>query len=298
MDNVLSFRNVRKTFGKRRVLEDVSLGVRPGERLAVLGHNGAGKSTLIRLALGLLPLDQGTISVGGAAAGSTAARMTTAYLPEAPAFHPALSGREQMRLFANLSGVDRSEADILLERVGLQNTADRRIGTWSKGMRQRLGLAQVLLGRPAVALLDEPTSGLDPLFRSDLYSMVDEMTARGTAVLVASHALSELETRTDRIAILCQGRVVVSDRLEPLREKAGLPVRLKVKTTENHAVDLHARFGGTLVNGSSVEVLCPPSEKMARLAEITGMGELVHDLEVTQPSLEDIYEHYSQGASP
>ena len=298
MDSALSVSAVSKAYGSRRVLHEVSLEVRAGERVALLGHNGAGKTTLMKLALGLVPADGGSISVGGTAAGSAVAREAAAYLPEALAFHPALTGREHLGLFARLGGVWRAAVPGLLGRVGLGDAADRRIGTWSKGMRQRLGLAQMLLGRPALALLDEPTSGLDPVSRHELYTIVDEMAGQGTAVLVASHALTELEARTDRIAILREGRMVACDALARLRDEAGLPVRLRVTARGERAADLQARIGGARLNGASVEILCPPSEKMARLAEIAGLGGLVADLDVAQPSLEDIYRHYSGGASP
>ena len=297
-DSALSVSAVSKAYGPRRVLQQVSLEVRAGERVALLGHNGAGKTTLMKLALGLIAADSGTISVAGAGAASAAARAMTAYLPESPAFHPALTGREQLGLFARLAGVSRRESAGLIDRVGLGDAADRRIGTWSKGMRQRLGLAQVLLGRPAVALLDEPTSGLDPVSRHELYAIIDEMAGRGTAVLVASHALTELEARTDRIAILREGRMVACDALARLRDEAGLPVRLRVTARGDRAADIQARIGGRRLNGASVELLCAPSEKMARFARIAELGALVADLEVAQPSLEDIYRHYSEGASP
>lgn len=296
--SALSVAAVAKAYGPRRVLHGVSLEVRAGERVALLGHNGAGKTTLMKLALGLIRADGGTISVGGAVAGSRAARAMAAYLPEAPAFHPALTGREQLGLFARLAGVPRSEVSVLLDRVGLRDAADRRIGAWSKGMRQRLGLAQVLLGRPALVLLDEPTSGLDPVSRHELYAIIDEMAGQGAAILVASHALTELEARTDRIAILREGRLVACDALARLRAEAGLPVRLRVTARGNRAADLQARLGGKRLNGASVEVLCPPAEKMARLAEIAGLGALVADLDVAEPGLEELYRHYSAGASP
>ena len=297
-DSALSVSAVSKAYGARPVLREVSLELRAGGRVALLGHNGAGKTTLMKLALGLVPADSGTISVAGAAAGSKAARASTAYLPEALAFHPALTGREQLGLFARLAGVSRAEVSGLLGRVGLGAAADRRIGAWSKGMRQRLGLAQVLLGRPALALLDEPTSGLDPVSRHEFYAILDEMAAQGTAVLIASHALTELEARTDRIAILRDGRMVACGALARLRAEAALPVRLRVTAKGDRACDIQARVGGRRLNGASLEILCRPSEKMARLAEIASLGPLVADLDIAQPSLEDIYRHYSGGASP
>ena len=129
-------------------------------------------------------------------------------------------------------------------------------------------------------------------------TIIDEMAGLGTAVLVASHALTELEARTDRIAILREGRLVACGALARLRAEAGLPVRLRVTAEGNRAADIQARIGGRRLNGASVEILCRPSEKMARLAQIAGLGGLVADLDVAQPSLEDLYRRYSGGASP
>ncbi len=288
----LKVEKARKMRGKACVLDDVDLSVAPGERVALLGHNGAGKSTLIKTILGLTPLSGGEIRVLGAKPGSGAARRATAFLPEAVSFHPALTGREQLTLFARLDG---AAADIagLLERVGLEEALDRRIGTYSKGMRQRLGLAQVLLGKPAVALLDEPTSGLDPVSRQDLYAIIDELAAQGTAVLIASHALTEVEAQTDRIAILRKGVKVADDTLENLSREAGLPTRLRLRASQD--VDaLAAETGGTRINGVSVEILCTPGSKMEALRRIAAMGDAVADLEMTPPRLEDLYRHYAR----
>ncbi|NOD94721.1 ATP-binding cassette domain-containing protein [Ruegeria sp. HKCCD4884] len=291
-DKALTIDHVLKDRGKTRVLDDITLSLAPGQRVALLGHNGAGKSTLIKSILGLTPINGGTIRIGEAAPGSAQARRETAYLPEAVSFHPALTGREQLTLFAKLSG---AKADVpgLLERVGLSDALDRRIGAYSKGMRQRLGLAQVLLGQPKVALLDEPTSGLDPISRQDLYAIIDELAAQGTAVLIASHALTEVEARTDRIAIMRKGRMVVDDTLNNLSALAGLPIRLKVRASAN-ADALAAELGGNRINGASVELLCTPADKMEALRRIAGMGDAVADVEMTPPKLEDLYRHYAQ----
>ncbi|MCV2889119.1 ABC transporter ATP-binding protein [Ruegeria aquimaris] len=291
-DKALTITSLCKDRGPTRVLSDITLHVAPGERVALLGHNGAGKSTLIKSILGLIPTDGGTIRIGTAAPGSAQARRDTAYLPEAVSFHPALTGREQLTLFARLSG-ERADVPGLLERVGLADALDRRIGTYSKGMRQRLGLAQVLLGKPRVALLDEPTSGLDPISRQDLYAIIDELAGQGAAVLIASHALTEVEARTDRIAILRKGVKVADDTLANLSALAGLPIRLRVRAREN-ADALAARLGGNRVNGASVELLCSPDDKMEALRRIAAMGEAVADLEMTPPKLEDLYRHYAR----
>ena len=282
-----------KRYGKRVRLNGVSLSVAAGERVALLGHNGAGKTTLIRLVLGLIRLDGGRISVFGAEPGALTARRRSAYLPEAVAFHRALTGREQLRLFARLAGEPAGIADDLLARVGLADAADRRIGTWSKGMRQRLGLAQVLIGRPGLVLLDEPTSGLDPISRHEFYAIVDEIARGGAAVLISSHALTELEARTDRIAILRGGNLVAHDSLAGLHARAGLPIRLRVTAQGAGATQVAEALGGTRINGHAVEFLCTQEEKMAQLGRITALGRLVEDVDVAPPSLEDLYRHYS-----
>ncbi|WP_170403369.1 ABC transporter ATP-binding protein [Ruegeria arenilitoris] len=291
-DKALSIDHVFKDRGKTRVLDDITLSLAPGQRVALLGHNGAGKSTLIKSILGLTPIHSGAIRIGDTTPGTAQARRDTAYLPEAVSFHPALTGREQLTLFAKLSGAG---ADVpgLLDRVGLSDALDRRIGTYSKGMRQRLGLAQVLLGQPKVALLDEPTSGLDPISRQDLYAIIDELAAQGTAVLIASHALTEVEARTDRIAIMRKGQMVADDTLSNLSALAGLPIRLRVRASVN-ADAVAAELGGNRINGASVELLCAPDDKMEALRRIAGLGDAVADVEMTPPKLEDLYRHYAQ----
>ena len=294
-DTILDIRNLTRQFGGRDGVRDVSLKVCAGERLALLGHNGAGKSTLMKTVLGLLPVEAGEIMVAGHAPGSADARKAVSYLPEAVVFHPALTGREQLTLFARLADVPLNESDALLERVGLAEAADRRIATYSKGMRQRLGMAQVFLGQPELALLDEPTSGLDPVARVELYDLVDDLSAAGTAVVIASHALTEIEARTDRVAILRTGNLVADATLAELARRASLPTRIRL-TALRDAATLQAQFGGTRINGTRLEFACDPALKMERLADIAALGSAVRDVEISPPSLEDLYLHYSTEA--
>ncbi len=293
-DNALTIRSVSKFRGKTQVLHDIDLCVAPGERVALLGHNGAGKSTLMKMILGLTPLSGGNIAIGTAPPGSAAARRDTAFLPESVSFHPTLTGREQLTLFARLTGGRLPDIGALLARVGLADATDNRIATYSKGMRQRLGLAQVLLGRPKVALLDEPTSGLDPISRQDLYTIIDELAAQGTAVLIASHALTEVEAQTDRIAILRKGVKVADDTLSNLSRIAGLPTRLRILAQDGQAERIAQQTGGTRINGASVEIYCDADSKMDELRRIAAMGDVVSDIEMTPPRLEDLYRYYAR----
>jgi Cu-processing system ATP-binding protein len=295
---VLEIEGAVKKYGDRETISDVSLTVDAGQRIALLGHNGAGKTTLIRMILGLTPIDAGRISILGHAPGSIAARQEMAFLPESVAFHRSLSGREQLRHFARLKGEPVARADDLLERVGLGADADRRIATYSKGMCQRLGLGQALLGRPRLSLLDEPTSGLDPVARWEFYQLVDEFAAAGGAVVMSSHALTELEARTDRIAILRAGRLVANDSIEALRRKAGLPVRLHIAGRPDSAKALISNLGGRPINGQSVELECREDEKMTYLTAVNAVRHLVEDIEIIPPGLDDLYRHFSAGKEP
>jgi Cu-processing system ATP-binding protein len=295
---MLTLADVTKSFQGTPALHGVGFTVAPGERVALLGHNGAGKSTLMKIILGLIAADAGRVSVMGAVPGSMGARAVTAYLPENAAFHPALTGLEQIRYYLRLRGEDPKGARTLLEKVGLGEAARRRIGTYSKGMRQRVGLAQALIGAPRLLVLDEPTSGLDPVSRRDFYAVLDDLAGRGAAILLSSHALTEVEARTDRIVILSGGRLMADDTLVGLRRRAALPIRLQVQARPDTADRVAARLTGTRHNGVRVDLVCGPADKLARLGEISALGALIDDVEVIPPSLEDIYSHFSQRDLP
>ncbi len=290
----LTLSHLTKVFDGTKALDDVGFTVAAGERVALLGHNGAGKSTLMKIVLGLIPATSGQITVCGAAPGSADARRRVAYLPENVAFHPALTGLEMIRFYLRLRGESPKAAMGLLERVGLAPAAKRRIGTYSKGMRQRVGLAQALIGRPRLLVLDEPTSGLDPVSRRDFYAMLDGLAAEGAAILLSSHALTEVEARTDRIVILSKGRLVANDTLAALRRQAALPTRLQVIAVPGAADRVAAELAAGRRNGVTVDLTCAHDQKLARLGQIAGLGALVEDVEVIPPSLEDLYSHFSR----
>lgn len=294
MTSTLTISHLTKRFAGVEALRDVSLTVEPGQRVALLGHNGAGKSTMMKIILGLIPFDGGAVTVCGAAPGSAAARTQVAYLPENAAFHPALTGEEQIRHYLSLRGGRPAQALDLLTRVGLADAAKRRIGTYSKGMRQRVGLAQALIGKPRLLVLDEPTSGLDPVSRRDFYALLDDLAAGGTAILLSSHALTEVEARTDRILILSRGRLMAEGSLADLRRKAALPVAISVAPAAGQKAALAAALPMARANGDGrLHMDCAQEDKLAVLARITGLPQ-VADLEVIPPSLEDIYSHFSR----
>jgi len=286
-----------KRYGDRTVVQGVSFRLAPGERLALLGHNGAGKTTMMKMMLGLVRPDGGMVRVLGRDPAEAAAdvRQSVGFLPESVAFYEAMTGWETLRFYARLKRRPADECRALLARVGLADAAKRRVGTYSKGMRQRLGLAQALLGSPRLLLLDEPTTGLDPELRQSFYAIVAELKAQGTTVLLSSHLLTELEERTDRIAIMNMGRLVGLGTLGDLREQAGLPVRFRLKVVNGNASVVADRLGSLVLDRVPGElgVACPPRDKMTVLRTIAGLGPLVEDVEVVPPSLDDVYASFT-----
>ena len=297
MTSTLTISDLTKRFAEVAALTGVSLSVAPGERVALLGHNGAGKSTLMKIILGLIQATSGAVTICDAAPGSNAARRSVAYLPENVAFHPALSGEEQIRHYLSLRGEAPDRAMGLLDMVGLAHAARRRIGTYSKGMRQRVGLAQALIGHPRLLVLDEPTSGLDPVSRREFYTLLDGLAAQGASILLSSHALTEVEARTDRIVILSKGRLVAEGSLADLRRRADLPVTLHVTARNGYASDIAGNLPGAIMVDGAIHLTCLQADKLQTLGRITGLGDKVADLEVLPPSLEDLYSHFSRGAT-
>lgn len=291
-----------KTYDGRPVLEDITFAVPEGRCLALIGHNGAGKTTLMKLVLGLARPTSGSVSVLGVdpANARKSFRQQLGFLPENVTFHDELSGADTLSFYARLKGLSARACPALLERVGLSFAASRRVKTYSKGMRQRLGLAQALLGTPRLLLLDEPTSGLDPLLRHEFFEIIQGLTLAGTTVILASHVLTELEARTDFAAILRQGRLVAFGDIDQLRLRAGLPVTIRVRgDARTIAKKLDGSFVKTIrPNGGLIDIDCAAEDKMSLLRLLASFGEVCTDLEIRPPSLDDLYLYYSDsGAS-
>lgn len=279
-----------KRYGRVQALKSVDLKVDAGERVALVGHNGAGKSTLMRLALGLGRPDDGSILVCGAPPGTPATRRQCGYLPESARFHTALTGAEQIRMYARLKGGSVREAMDCLTAVGLEEAAGRRVGGYSRGMRQRLGLAQALLGKPRLLVLDEPTGGLDPDSRRTFYQAVTERAEGGAAVLMSSHALDEVERHVDRVAVLRRGQLLVSGTMNALREQCNLPTLLRLHCLPGKAEEVAAALGGVEVHGGMVDIRCPAGAKMEWIRRAIAQGGWsVVDIEVFEPSLDELY---------
>ncbi len=215
-----------KRYGRVQALDGVSLEVQPGELVGLLGPNGAGKSTLVKIACGLIRASRGRAEICGAPAGSPRARAALGYLAELFRFPGWYSADEVLRLHQRLAGSagGADERGRLLELVGLAKARTVRVDAMSKGMQQRLGIAQALVGSPPVLLLDEPTSALDPAGRRTVRALLEELREREIGVLLNSHLLSEIELVCDRVVILSRGRVVAAGRPEDLSQPRGVEI--------------------------------------------------------------------------
>jgi ABC-2 type transport system ATP-binding protein len=222
----LSVTALGKRYGRTTALDGVDLEVAPGELVGLLGPNGAGKSTLVKIVCGLVRPSSGRAQVCGAPAGSREARRALGYLAELFRFPGWARAEEVLTLHQRLAGSDGGAAErtTLLQQVELLDARDRRVEAMSKGMQQRLGIAQALVGSPRLLLLDEPTSALDPVGRRMVRALLERLRGEGVAVLLNSHLLSEVELVCDRVAILSHGRTVAAGRPSELVHAGGVEI--------------------------------------------------------------------------
>jgi Cu-processing system ATP-binding protein len=290
---------VSKSYGRLSAVIAVDLGFAAGECIALVGHNGAGKTTLIKLMLGLIRPTSGRVSVlgedpaGGAAA---RARRDVGYLPENISLHPSLTGAETLAFYARLKRQPIARNAELLDRVGIADAARRRVGTYSKGMRQRLGLAQALLGAPKILLLDEPTAGLDPALRKSFYEIVRALRDGGATILLSSHALAELEGQVDRVVIMNGGRKVADGTLGELRRLAQRPVTIRLTLPADEVERLPAVVSPATawrrVSAGAIEMDCAVDAKAEVVRQLGALAARFDDVEILVPSLDDMYAHF------
>lgn len=292
--------NVSKHYDSIVAVEDVSLSVASGEVFGLIGHNGAGKSTLFKMMLGLVAPSSGHIRLHGTAVSGDQfreVRRRIAYLPENVVFYDNLTGLETLYFFADLKGAPRRECKPLLEKVGLTGAAKRKVGGYSKGMRQRLGFAQALLGKPDILFLDEPTTGLDPEAIRSFYQLLHELKEQGVTAMLSSHSLAEIQERVDRLALMKLGRIQAVGTVSSLRRQLGLPIHFVVGLQGEGESALRRLLDGYKearleVNGSTASVFCSIDQKLSLLSGLTSLHGVIDDIQVKEPSLEDVFLGY------
>ncbi|MEA3200428.1 MAG: type transport system ATP-binding protein [Thermoplasmata archaeon] len=303
MAGILETQGLVKTYRGVRAVDDVTLSVQKGEIYGFLGPNGAGKTTTLRMLMGLARPDAGSVRVRGVdpLADPAAAHAGLGFLPETLSFYKTLSGRQTLRFFAEIKGLRPEAADEALALVGLADAANKRVGEYSRGMTQRVGLAQALMGEPEILVLDEPTGGLDPLAHRQVKDLLRDRNRRGVTIIFSSHILTEVQELANRVGMMRKGKLVAQDTVDGLRARVGLKgmlVLTLLNPTPMVAVAVQKMQGvesATLV-GDKLQVVCDAALRfdVAKLCEETGARVL--NMETKEASLEDVFVSIAQGA--
>lgn len=298
-DSVIEIRGVSKAFrsglqrASVRALRDVDVTVARGTVTAFVGPNGAGKTTTINTVLGFLKPDQGSVSVFGLKAGSREARRRLGFQSEIFHPYPFHTARAAMEFYGRLSGLPRKPlgetVEYQLERLGLGDSMDRKVGTFSKGMTQRLGLAQALLHRPELLLLDEPTTGLDPQGRKLVADIIREEQANGTTVFLSSHILSDIERTCDRFIMIRNGEVVLKQEMGALCQKEEWEIEVMGWCVEAGADLARAGYRPSRVDGTVAYFGCSNVAKKDLLRRVLDLSLDVGVVRRPSRSLEEIY---------
>ncbi|WOT05518.1 ABC transporter ATP-binding protein [Shewanella youngdeokensis] len=278
-------------FGDFDALQDINLEVYQGQTLALLGHNGAGKSSLIKLILGLIKPTSGQLTIRGSSVAGQSVNL--GYLPEDVSFYDKLTGKEVLSYFAALKGIHPQRVQQLIGEFELEYAQHRQLKTYSKGMKQRLGVAQAILSNPDILLLDEPTVGLDPQASQFLYEKIESLKQQGCAVIVCTHELAIVEQHLDSALLLAGGRRVGFGSLDDLRQASGLKTQIKL-----------ANFAG-LVQGdtylqslSHQQALWVGADERKAVVEYLVQQKNCTDFNVIEPSLAVMYHHFMQQQAP
>jgi len=293
-DFAIETHHLRKEYGENIAVQDLSLQVPPGEVFGFLGPNGAGKSTTVKMLLSLVYPTGGEIKIFGQSPRDPQTRLKVGFLPEHFRYHEWLRASEFLAFHGKLCGMSSSvlqeRIPQLLNLVGLTDSAQVRLSKFSKGMLQRIGLAQAMVNKPDLIFLDEPTSGLDPLGRRLVRKIIRQLKSEGTTIFLNSHFLSEVEVTCDRVAFIKNGAVVQLDTMADLMNQT-TEVTLRVDMVKPDWVEALGRLGTQLqVNGTIASLLVDNQEVLPEMAQLTlAHGLKLYELSPRQTSLEEIF---------
>ncbi len=294
---MLKVQEVTKNYGPIRALDNISLEVREGEALGLVGPNGSGKTTILKIMLGILRPTSGTVVFRDRELSEKdwkEFKRSVGYMPERVSFYDNLTGKETLKLFARVKGADMKRTHEFISRILPVDLLARKVGTYSKGMRQRLNLAQALVSEPGILVLDEPTSGLDPVAIREFYEILEEVrSARKLTVILSSHILAEIEDKTDRVAVMKNGSLKAIGRLEELYTGLNIPLGITIRTDRQDdvlegvlrdagATELTYRNGYLLAN-------VPGDRKLSILSALMEEKDRFTDISIREPSLEEVF---------
>jgi Cu-processing system ATP-binding protein len=294
---MLKVQEVTKNYGPIRALNNISLEVREGEALGLVGPNGSGKTTILKIMLGILRPTSGTVVFKDRELLKEdwkEFKRSVGYMPERVSFYDNLTGKETLRLFARVKGADMKRTREFISRILPDDLLGRKVGTYSKGMRQRLNLAQALVSEPGILVLDEPTSGLDPVAIREFYDILEEVrSARKLTVILSSHILAEIEDKTDRVAIMKNGSLKAIGRLEELYTGLNIPLGITIRIERQDDI-----LEGVLMEAGATELIyrngyllanVPGDKKLSTISALMEEKDRFTDISIREPSLEEVF---------
>lgn len=295
LENLVETTNLTKRYGEHLAVDGVDLTVRGGEVYGFLGPNGAGKTTTLRMLLGLVRPTDGSARVLGASPGAPSALSRIGMLVEAPAFYPYMTGADNLRVVARYASVPDHRVTDVLRIVDLADRAGDRFGTYSLGMKQRLGVAAALLKDPELLILDEPTNGLDPAGVADMRDLIRELGSGERTVMLSSHLLGEVQQVCDRVGIISGGKLLREGTVAELRGHGALLVRVEQVSLAREVAE--RLVGNVTVDGSTLRLSTEPGKAAWVNRELVEAGVDVHELRWVERSLEEIFFEMTSGES-
>ena len=292
---------LKKTYNHIPAVDNVSFRISKGEIFGFLGPNGAGKTTTIKSMLDLIHADAGSISINGfdVRTHGKEAKKYIGYMPEKVAFYDNLTALQNLGFYAEIKHASKQECIDLIEELGLGDTGKKRVGKFSKGMTQRLGMARALLGNPPILILDEPSGGLDPRGVVLIRDKILEMKKKGTTIFVSSHILSEIQEICDRVGIINKGVLVAQDSVEGLSKKLNLKPQMtitvdKLSPSIEDAVKKLPGVEHVQSKGNTLDIVCDGAMKAKVILAITNAGANIQNLQTKEPSLEEVFMRYTE----
>jgi len=297
----IDVRALTKIYNGFTAVNNVSFSVKKGEIFGFLGPNGAGKTTTIKAMLDLIHVDTGTITINGIdiRKHGKEAKKYVGYMPEKVAFYDNLTAEQNLRFYAEIKHASTEECTRLIDEFGLGDTGKKRVGKFSKGMVQRLGMARAILGAPPILILDEPSGGLDPRGVVLIRDKILEMKKKGSTIFVSSHILSEIQEICDRVGIINKGVIVAQDTVEGLSKKLNLKPQIsitvdRISSSVENAVKKLPGVEIIQIKGNIIEIICDSTMKAKVILVITEAGGNIQNLQTKEPSLEEVFMRYTE----
>jgi len=293
--------SLTKIYDKVPVVNSLSFNVKKGEIFGFLGPNGAGKTTTIKSMLGLIRTNSGSIKINGIDISTDGKKIkkNIGYLPERVAFYQNLTAVQNLNFYAEMKNVPRGECINLIMEMGLKESAHKKVGKFSHGMRQRLGMARAMLGNPSILILDEPTGGLDPRGVKLIREKIRELNKKGATVFVSSHILSEIQAIADQVGIINRGRLVAKNNVSTLSNELKIKPKLilELKEVSEKTIKELKKIEGVEkveIRGNKIEIICNAETRAKVIVAIEKAGGNIINMQTTEPTLEEVFMKYTE----